>query len=74
MVRIEECKKCQKPFAVTAGEDATIQNYEDIDCPHCGDMWGREKTAAYRTKPLTPEQENEYSKSKNARSARQTNS
>jgi hypothetical protein len=61
MDRIEECKKCQKPFAVTANAGEPIQDYEDIECPHCGDMWGREKTGGACTcKPLTPEQENEY--------------
>jgi hypothetical protein len=61
MARIEECKKCRELFAVTAGEGGLTQSYEDIDCPHCGDMWGREKTAgAYSTKPLTPEQKEEY--------------
>jgi hypothetical protein len=65
MARIEECKKCQKPFAVTAGENAPMQDYEDIDCPHCGDMWGKERAASvYFTQPLTPEQEKEYSESK----------
>ena len=61
MDRIEECKKCKKPFAVTPGAGAPVQDYEDIECPHCGDMWGREKTGGACTcKALTPEQENEY--------------
>ena len=38
-----------------------MQDYEDIDCPHCGDMWGKEKSAgSYVTTPLTPEQEAAY--------------
>jgi hypothetical protein len=61
MDRIEECKKCKKPFAVTAGDRDAVQDYEDIDCPHCGDMWGREKTGGgYISKPLTPQQEKEF--------------
>jgi hypothetical protein len=61
MDRIEECKKCNKPFTVTGDREGPVQNYEDIDCPHCGDMWGREKAGGgYISKPLTPEQEKEY--------------
>ena len=61
MDRIEECQKCKKPFAITAGAAAPIQDYEDIECPHCGDMWRGEKLGgAYVSKPLTPEQEHEY--------------
>ena len=61
MDRIEECKKCKRPFAVSASAGAPIQDYEDIECPHCGDMWGRDKAGgAYSSKPLTPEQESAY--------------
>ena len=65
MARIEECQKCEKPFAVTAGEDAPMQDYEDIDCPHCGDMWGRERTAAATSlSPSRLSRKKEYSESK----------
>jgi DNA-directed RNA polymerase subunit RPC12/RpoP len=61
MTRIETCKKCEKPFAVDGVESRLQQEYEDIDCPHCGDVWGKERTASvYSTNPLTPEQEKEY--------------
>ena len=60
MDRIEECKKCKKPFAVTGAAAVTAQDYEDIDCPHCGDMWGRESKGTCTNKSLTPEQEHEY--------------
>jgi hypothetical protein len=61
MTRIEECAKCKKPFAISGGGDGPMQDYEDIDCPHCGDMWSGEKTAGvYRTAALTPEQEREW--------------
>jgi hypothetical protein len=59
MARIETCKKCEKPFAVSVGGNQLQQEYEDIDCPHCGDIWGRERTASVTTTPLTPEQEKE---------------
>jgi hypothetical protein len=65
MARIETCKKCEKPFAVSVGGSALQQEYEDIDCPHCGDIWGRERTSSvYSTTPLTPEQEKEYRSNK----------
>ena len=61
MTRIEECNKCQKPFTVAVSGEGSLQDSSDIDCPHCGDMWGREETAtAYVTQPLTPEQEKEH--------------
>jgi hypothetical protein len=65
MTRIETCKKCEKPFAVTGGGSDLQQQYEDIDCPHCGDIWGRERTASvYSTTPLNREQEKEYRSTK----------
>ena len=61
MARIEECKQCKTPFAVTGGDNGPVQDYEDIDCPHCSDMWGREKrSGVYGSRPLTPEEEKEY--------------
>jgi hypothetical protein len=64
MARIETCKKCDKPFAVSVGGSELQQKYEDIDCPHCGDIWGRERTASVATTPLTPDQEQEHRSSK----------
>jgi hypothetical protein len=61
MARIEECKKCRQPFAINDAKGELVEDYQEIDCPHCGDMWGKERTeAALVTTALTPEQHEEY--------------
>jgi hypothetical protein len=61
MARIEECKKCRQPFAIGGGEGEPLRDYQEIDCPHCGDMWGKEQTVCTLvTTALTPEQHEEY--------------
>jgi DNA-directed RNA polymerase subunit RPC12/RpoP len=72
MARIEECRKCSKPFVVSGGRTGPVINREDpvmdqaeIDCPHCGDMWGGALIAdGFQTRKLTPDEEAEYNRSK----------
>ena len=40
-----------------------MQDYEEIKCPYCRAVWGREKTSGvYITAKLTPEQQQEWSR------------
>jgi hypothetical protein len=65
MVRIEECRKCKKPFTITGAWGGPMQDNEDIKCPHCQMLWGTEKTAGvFSTYKLTAEQQREHARSK----------
>jgi hypothetical protein len=62
---IEECKKCGQPFRIEGGKTGPMIDSEDIDCPHCGDVWGSRRIAdVFRTYPLTAEDAAERARSK----------
>jgi DNA-directed RNA polymerase subunit RPC12/RpoP len=63
--RIEECRKCGKPFVVSGGHTGPMIDSEDINCPHCGGLWGSDRIAdVFTTRKLTSAEEAEYTRSK----------
>ncbi len=56
---------CRKPFAVLGGGTGPMIDREDIECPHCGTVWGAERIAGvFQTRALTPSEAAEYEESK----------
>jgi DNA-directed RNA polymerase subunit RPC12/RpoP len=50
------CAKCQRRFSATDTNGSGIRDYENIDCPYCGHINGRIKTAGVvLTEKVDPE-------------------
>ena len=72
MTRIEECGECGEAFAVLGGHTGPMIDLEDINCPHCGALWGTERIAdVFKTRKLTPAEESEYARSKKRQSEKE---
>jgi len=68
---IEECPNCDRPFRVTGGRTGPIIDFEDITCPHCRHVCGRERIAdVFITTPLSDQEEKDYLSAKTARQTR----
>lgn len=59
---IVECKHCGEPFKyVEKGGGWGDRVAEDIDCPHCGKVHGRQVTAGFfESAALSPEEKQMY--------------
>lgn len=61
-MRIEECRKCKRPFSVELTGNYPTRDREDIICPHLRHrVWDTVLVRGnFETAPLTPEQEWQY--------------
>ena len=62
MAWIECCKRCKRPFAVTACGKFPMADWEDIVCPYCNHSYERRASTTFSSSALTPEQEAAYAK------------
>ena len=66
-MRIEVCQRCGRPFSVSeiGGSMPGSKEREEIACPHgCTWSFTEMSNGSFQTSPLTPEQEEEYNRSK----------